>query len=29
VPGEYEVMTGPNSVALKTVTLKIRKGAGK
>ncbi|HEY2629030.1 MAG TPA: glycoside hydrolase family 3 N-terminal domain-containing protein [Usitatibacter sp.] len=29
VPGEYEVMTGPNSVALKSVTLRVRKGAGK
>jgi beta-glucosidase len=28
-PGEYEVMTGPNSVALKTVTLRVHKGAGK
>jgi len=27
--GEYEVMTGPNSVALKSVALRIHKGAGK
>jgi len=29
VPGEYDVMTGANSVALKTVTLRVRKGTGK
>ena len=28
-PGEYEVMTGPGSTALKTVVLGVRKGAGK
>ena len=28
-PGEYEVMTGSSSVALKTATLTVRKGAGK
>jgi len=28
-PGEYEVMTGPGSTALKTVVLRVRKGAGK
>lgn len=26
--GEYEVMTGPNSIALKSATLTVRKGAG-
>ncbi len=28
-PGEYDVMTGSSSVALKTATLTVRKGAGK
>jgi beta-glucosidase len=28
-PGDYEVMTGSSSTALKTVVLKVRKGAGK